>query len=226
MKAELKTALKGEVRILILEDRPVILEGIMQWISQEPRYRIVHTASSWPEMISYIHRDQNLILISTVRSLRPVFQKVIRIKNIRLICLCDESIPIDHSRIHTSNICGIMNQNADRDEFLRGLENVSNGRFYISNRLYEQNDQRELKSHAKSRMVLSNREREVVSLISHGFSDREIGEILHLSKRTIDGYRNNLLIRFGVRNSAHLIRFAIDNSLILPDEVLRSTILV
>ncbi len=175
-----------------------------------------------------IQEHQKGILISTVRCLRPIFNEVMKIKCIRVICLCDEGLGINPGNVFDSNICGIMNQTADRHEFLHGLHNVTEGRFYISTKISQEDNTSLLSSNnfVESDVILSRREKEVLSLISLGFSDKEIGELLHLSKRTVDGYRNNLLIKFGARNSAHLMRFAIVHNLLLPDEMLKSSLQV
>lgn len=217
------------IKLFILEDRPVILEGIRQWILSEPDYQIIHSTGSWEEMGVIIQAHQQGILVSTVRCLKPVFNEVMKIKSIRVVCLCDEGLGINPGNVFDSNICGIMNQTADRHEFLHGLHNVTEGRFYISTKISQDDNSSSLldsNNINESEVILSRREKEVLSLISLGFSDKEIGELLHLSKRTVDGYRNNLLIKFGARNSAHLIRFAIVHNLILPDEMLKASLQV
>ena len=71
------------------------------------------------------------------------------------------------------------------------------------------------------KIILTNRESEVLKLISNGFSDKEIADLLHLSKRTVNGYRDNLLIKLGARNSPQLVRIAIErNFLLLEDRLL------
>jgi DNA-binding NarL/FixJ family response regulator len=132
---------------------------------------------------------------------------------------------IKTENIFNSNILGIMNYTVEKGEFLNGLRNVAEGKLFISTRIMQSAYSDSVFSQPSMEGgSMTKREQEVVTLISLGYSDKEIGEILHLSKRTIDGYRNNLLNKFNARNSAHLIRFAIDNHLLLPDEELKNSV--
>lgn len=56
---------------------------------------------------------------------------------------------------------------------------------------------------------LTKREKQVLKLISLGYNNKEIGEKLFLSHKTIDNYRTNLLLKFNAKNSANLIMLAI-----------------
>ncbi|WP_298513684.1 response regulator transcription factor [uncultured Kordia sp.] len=64
---------------------------------------------------------------------------------------------------------------------------------------------------------LTSREEEVLALIAEGLTTVEIGEKLFLSKRTIEGHRNNLLSKLGAKNTASLIIKAIKENLIIVD---------
>ena len=61
---------------------------------------------------------------------------------------------------------------------------------------------------------LTEREREVLELICKQYSSVEIGEMLSLSTRTVDGHRNNLLVKTNSKNMAGLVIFAIQNKII------------
>jgi len=58
------------------------------------------------------------------------------------------------------------------------------------------------------KVLLTNREKEVLYLLSRGYTNSEIGEKLFLAHSTIHTYRKNLLKKFDARNSCHLIFLA------------------
>ncbi len=60
----------------------------------------------------------------------------------------------------------------------------------------------------------TKRELEILALVSEGYTNQEIAERLYTSKRTVEGHRQSLIEKTGVRNSSALIRFAIINGLI------------
>ncbi len=61
---------------------------------------------------------------------------------------------------------------------------------------------------------LTDREIEILKLIAEGMSNKEIGDQLFISHRTVDTHRTNLMKKLDVQNIAGLIRFAINNNLV------------
>jgi DNA-binding NarL/FixJ family response regulator len=61
---------------------------------------------------------------------------------------------------------------------------------------------------------LSPREQEVLKLIAEAHTNREIGEILHLSEKTVESHRGNLLRKLGMRDRVELVRYAIRRGLV------------
>lgn len=60
---------------------------------------------------------------------------------------------------------------------------------------------------------LTGREKEILKLVAQGHSNKEIGEILFISHRTVDTHRTNLMSKLDIHNMAGLIRFAIKHNL-------------
>jgi DNA-binding NarL/FixJ family response regulator len=67
---------------------------------------------------------------------------------------------------------------------------------------------------AGPREALSPREQEVVKLIAEAHTNREIGEILHLSEKTVESHRGNILRKLGMRDRVELVRYAIRRGLV------------
>ncbi|HLF64160.1 MAG TPA: helix-turn-helix transcriptional regulator [Saprospiraceae bacterium] len=61
---------------------------------------------------------------------------------------------------------------------------------------------------------LSDREIEILKLLSEGLSSDEIGKEIHASKRTVDDYRQGLKIKANARNTAHLVAWALRNKIV------------
>ena len=72
----------------------------------------------------------------------------------------------------------------------------------------------ELNADNPSLSRLSKREVEIIKLICDQLTNDEISKILFLSKRTIDNHRQNILNKLGMRNTAGLVRFAVENGLV------------
>ncbi len=63
----------------------------------------------------------------------------------------------------------------------------------------------------KAAGILSRREREILGLIINGYTNSEIAGLLFVSCRTVDTHRQNMLAKLGARNTAVLVRFAVEN---------------
>ena len=71
----------------------------------------------------------------------------------------------------------------------------------------------DLKASRRVTPRLTPRERQVLSLVAHGYTSREIGEKLGISPRTAETHRVNIGRRLGIRNVAQMVRYAIENKL-------------
>ncbi|HEX2393993.1 MAG TPA: LuxR C-terminal-related transcriptional regulator, partial [Bacteroidales bacterium] len=72
-----------------------------------------------------------------------------------------------------------------------------------------------IRDNAKTQAIkLSQREKDVLNMISQGLSNQEIASALHLSHRTVERHRTNLLDKTGSKNSISLVIYALKNNLI------------
>jgi DNA-binding NarL/FixJ family response regulator len=71
----------------------------------------------------------------------------------------------------------------------------------------------DLKTSRRVAPRLTPRERQVLSLVAHGYTSRQIGEKLGISPRTAETHRVNIGRRLGIRNVAQMVRYAIENKL-------------
>jgi len=98
-------------------------------------------------------------------------------------------------------------------EIDRALQELS-----VNNKYYDQRVLQALledKGKGKSkRKKMSKRQMQVLQLVCEEYTNKEIAEVLNISQRTVDGHRYRLIKRFGVKNTAGLIRYAISNRLV------------
>lgn len=108
---------------------------------------------------------------------------------------------------------GYILKNASKEELLTAIYAVHDGSIYFSGEVgqalkeYQRSSKTELP-------VLSRREKEILSLIAEGYTNPEIAEKLFVSPHTVDTHRRNLLTKLDVKNTAMLIRFAVEHKLV------------
>ena len=119
------------------------------------------------------------------------------------------------AKVIHSGACAYLNKNCDADELITAINTVYKSDFYINNQVLKaiQNaskyGNRTIKSVDSIPIELTNREKEILQLICQEFSNAEISQKLFLSVRTVEGHRNNLLLKTGCRNSSGLVLFAV-----------------
>ncbi|MGD9345882.1 MAG: response regulator transcription factor [Candidatus Aminicenantes bacterium] len=114
-----------------------------------------------------------------------------------------------------AGIDGYLFKMADLDELQKALEAVIKGDNYfarqITNMLLNRQDR---KASSPVSTTLTNREREILSLVISGKTSREIADHLFISYHTVNEHRKHISSKLGVKNVAQLIRYSIINNLV------------
>jgi DNA-binding NarL/FixJ family response regulator len=207
-------------RFIILEDCHILCNGLREWLKEGPGYQILYQTGNWTEFKTRSELHQGTNVISTFHWILKYpglqeFNEFFKLHPlVNVVCLDDGSPTFSSISLMDSTICGVINLTSCKEEFLWGVKNIVEGRFYISRRMstFEPGPQENLGCNNVSTDSLTKREEEILNYISLGFSDKEISEAMFLSKRTICQYRANLIMKLGARNTAHLARFAVERN--------------
>lgn len=114
---------------------------------------------------------------------------------------------------------GYLLKGASSDELLRAIDTVLAGRRYLGGEVADLAVQGlTARDEASAFESLSVRERQMVELVVRGHSSAEIGQMLHLSPKTVDSYRSRLMAKLGVSDLPALVRFAIRAGVLDPHE--------
>jgi DNA-binding NarL/FixJ family response regulator len=115
---------------------------------------------------------------------------------------------------------GYLVKNCDKEELLAAIQSVISSGYYINTnvlkaiQLASDKKNKKLKNVSHIDIDISEREKEILGLICKELSNAEIAEKLFISIRTVEGHRNNLLIKTGCKNTAGLVVFAIKSRLV------------
>ncbi len=116
---------------------------------------------------------------------------------------------------------GYCIKDASRDELMIAVECVLQGKPYISPDISDQviegylSGRKTLKKESRWDSV-TQREREVLKLLAEGYTNKEIGDFLHISVKTVEKHRANLIGKLDLHNVAQLTAYAIEKGLIEP----------
>ena len=118
-------------------------------------------------------------------------------------------------RVLRAGASGYLTKSSAPDELISAIRKVASGRKYISSTLAERLTY-ELDRDADRPMheVLSDREYQVMHMISTGKSVKEIAEALGLSVKTVSTYRSRIMEKMNMKNNAEIVLYAVQNKLI------------
>ncbi|MGZ3871271.1 MAG: response regulator [Mucilaginibacter sp.] len=211
------------IKILLAEDHNIVRTGIRSLLEQEPDMQVIFEAVSGQQVLDYLKNGEAPDLVLTDMNMPGV-------NGMELIKALKEEYPVlvlsmlDHENyvIETmrQGAKGYLLKNAGKNEVLFAVRQVAAGGAYIcaeiSLKLLDvlAQIQGAAANEAASRLELSERETEVLNLIAEGFTSKEIATKLFSSRRTIEGHRLSLMDKTGSKNTATLIKYAVQHRLI------------
>lgn len=213
--------------LLIVDDHQLVLDGISSMVKQEGQFKIAGTACNGKDAVKMAELlKPDLILMDVDMPVMNGLEATRRIKEsqpdsqIIILSMHNESSLI--KKVMEIGASGYVLKNADQEEFINALKSVAKGKNYFSaevteallnpNRVNGTNFSQDPDTLQLSK--LTEREIEILKLIAEGFSNKEIGDQLFISHRTVDTHRTNLMKKLEVHNIAGLIKFAIKNGLV------------
>ena len=204
--------------ILIVDDHTMIRDGISSILNELDHYKIVGEASNGKQALDFVQNNEvdmiimdiNMPLMNGIECTRIIRELYPHIKVLTLT-MHDEELYL--AKMMEAGAVGYILKDSGRDELLKALDAITGGKHYFSPEITI-NVIRELTSPSKSspevKNPLTNREQEVLDLIVKEYSNQEIAETLNISIRTVDAHRRNLLEKTGSRNTAGLVKFALN----------------
>ncbi|MCA0349021.1 MAG: response regulator transcription factor [Flavobacterium sp.] len=217
------------IKIILVDDEVLFRKGIFFLLQREPNFEIIFEASDGQELINYlknttIHPDIIMMDLKMPTLNGVEATKIIRkdFPKINIIALTSYNTDTFIKNMIEIGASSYLIKNATPIEMVETITKVASQGFYYSEAVYKILNS-EIQIDALNlelkflKCDLSSREREVLTLICKQYSATEIAEKLCISARTVDGHRNNLLLKTEAKNIAGLVVFAIQNKIVLLD---------
>ncbi|RKO71090.1 DNA-binding response regulator [Sphingobacterium puteale] len=217
-------------KILLVEDHMVVRNGIKLLLESQDSFKVVGEASNGKEALDYLDSNRDLLpdIVLTdismeemdgIALLQVLHQHHKDIKVVILSMLNQINYVIEAFEY---GLRGYLLKNVGYNELLFALNHIAAGGRYMSEEismlLLEQiRSGQRYAQHAmgiQTDFEISERELEVLGLIAEGYTNIEIADKIFLSKRTVEGHRQNLIDKAGVKNTAHLVKFAFENGIL------------
>lgn len=217
-----------KIKIVLVDDEILFRKGSTYLLSREENIEVIFEASNGLQLIDFLNSanpkpdivmmDLKMPFLNGIETTKIIHKDFPAIKIIALTSY--------HSKSFISNMIDVgavsyVVKNSTPQELTKTINEVADKGFYYSDEVLGiiQSDllsSKKIKSSLDSKFI-SSRELEVLQLICQQKSTSEIGEKLFISPRTVEGHRNNLLLKTESKNIAGLVMFAIQNAIVTLD---------
>jgi len=202
----------SKIKIIVADDHQLFREGIISLLSKNESLDIIGEAASANELFELMDKVVPHVVLMDISmpgtngldAIKVARDKHPECKFIVLTMHAEGQYVVKAVR---NGAFGYLIKNADENELLAAIEAVSLGRKYFNTEISQLmigNMALEGESHKK----LSDREMEVLELVSEGRTTKEIADQLFVSARTVDTHRVNMMKKLNVQNTAELIKKA------------------
>ncbi len=200
----------NKIRIVIVDDHPMVLEGMRSMLNQISFVTLAGVASNAFQAIELLKECETNILITDINmpevsGIELTLKVRKEFPHVKVIAMSTFKERSYISQMIQNGASGYLVKSASKEEIEEAILSVYEGKLYMS---LDVNLSATDKQELTNVPVLSSREKEVLQLIGEGLTNPQIAAKLFISLHTVDSHRKNLLTKFGVNNTAGLIKQA------------------
>lgn len=214
--------------LLLIDDHSLFLDGLQLMLGSNKKLEIIGVAHHGKEALEFLEKNNKIDLVlmdinmPVMNGYETCIQLAKHYPQIKVIAL---SMYIEHTNIKKmlqAGVHGYVYKNADAETLLSAIDTVMKEDYYV-----EEEAQHILKDYLNKKkdkskgyykfknFELTKREKEIVKLIIDGLTNQEIADTLFISIRTVDTHRKNVLSKLGLKNTATLVKYAMENKVYL-----------
>jgi DNA-binding NarL/FixJ family response regulator len=212
------------IRVMIADDHNMFVEGIESILDGLDHIQVVSKCHTGPEVFDklaitpadVILLDINLPGMNGIEVCQKLSKEYPDVKVLALSMHNEESFVTE---ILKYGALGYILKNTGKKELITAIETINSGQSYFSEEVTETimkslvNQRTGTKKSAMLSPKISRREKDVLELIVKEHTTQEIADALFISLKTVESHRRSLLTKLGVRNTAGLVRVAMESHL-------------
>ena len=213
------------IRVLIADDHTMFVDGIESILKSEPNIVTVGRCFDGRSVLEFIRNheidlillDVNLPEINGIEVCKEVTEFFPNVKVLAISMFNEESFV---SEILNNGAKGYILKNTGREELIKAIQIIYDGQTYFSKEVTEtimkglMNQRKASSKNPQMLPKISRREKEILKLIVEEYTTQEMADKLFISLKTVESHRSSLLAKLNARNTAGLVRIALENNLI------------
>lgn len=215
----------AEVKVILVDDHQLIRMGIKALLNSESEIEVIGEVNSAKNVFQAIEEKKPDIVLMDISLddgdgillTKDISKKY---KDLKVIML---SMHVKEDFIQRSlkaGAAGYILKDSPKEELIKAIKEVARGGKYFASEVSELmvssyiTKAGDFTDKRRKTSGLTNREIEIIRLLSDGLSNQKIAELLGISHRTVDTHRTNIMQKVKVKNVAELVKYAIVNKLI------------
>ncbi len=212
------------IDLVLADDHSVIRKALSELLQNNDKINVIGEAEDGKELLTLLNSVQPDIIILDVNM--PNLNGFEALNNLKennaspsvLILSADEKASSIRSALD-AGAKGYLPKNVKFTELIFAIESIAEGRTYLSPSITERLMNAKNNANSNTSLVarLTKREKEILVHLANGENHKEISSKLHISSRTVDTHRSNILKKLEVKSNAELVKLALSNDLISLD---------
>lgn len=214
--------------LLLADDHQIVRQGLRAILEVEPDLTLVGEAAKGEEAVQLVEKLQPDVLVldlmlpdvNGLEVTRRVSAKSPRTRIVILSMHANEAYIVEALR---AGATAYVLKESSATELVQAIHEVAAGKRFLSSTISERAISEYMQKAEGAPLdpyhTLTSREREVLQLTADGLSGNEISERLHISPRTVETHRANLMRKLRVRNQKELIRYALQRPLAMEQRI-------
>ncbi len=209
-----------KVKIVLVDDHQMLIDGLKAILSQYNDIQILKTYTNGNLLVEEINQlKPDLVLTDISMPVIDGYELTKEIKKInpeiQVIALSMSGDITNINKMLDAGISGYVLKNAGNEELVAAIHKVAEGKMHFSDEvLAEMSRSANTKQTKQDKINLSDREIEILKLISLEHNNAEIADLLFISERTVETHRKNMMRKTNSKTMIGLLRTALEHKLI------------
>ncbi len=215
----------NKITVLLCDDHTLVRQGVRALLATAHDIAVIGEATNGNEAVSEAKRLNPQVVLMDISmpgldGMAAIQKIAVEIPGAKVLILSSYDDDQSVRQAAAAGAAGYLTKEAASEDLLRAVRETSEGNSFfsppIASRLVKQWRNRHLKTTAPA---LTLRQTQVLQMIAEGYSTKEIGSQLSLSKKTVDKHRQSLMNELDLHNIAKLTRYALSSGVVKPHYV-------
>ena len=216
-----------KIKIVLADDHKMMIDGLQAMLNDEKELDVIAVAYNGKQALEAVLKHNADILITDYNmpemnglELTLALKKVKPDVKILVLTMFGDITHIEE--MLTAGISGYILKNTGNDELLTAIHKLANGGTYyddeVAQEIFRSLKDNSVKKQNVEKVNITEREKEIIQLISDELNNAQIGDRLSISERTVETHRKNIYRKTNTTSIVGLLKFAINNGLIKSNE--------